>query len=67
MDEKMEKILATTHCNKHGGSKFIPCWWLASLDGNPSTLRAVCNERARRAGYKAKINPLSLSVRNRGK
>lgn len=61
---KMDDILRTTDCRKHKASHDQPCWHLFRVTG--SVVFAVCNSRARRAGFHGKISPTSLNIHNRG-
>ena len=64
-DGKMDKVLAT-YCKKHDASIGDPCF---KLEGSVTrqTFYHVCNARAKRAGFHARISEGALTFRNKGK
>lgn len=50
MDNWIDLILDRGDCARHNAKRGLPCWWLhASKRGK--VLPAICNNRARRAGF----------------
>lgn len=60
-ESKIGTVIGATDCRKHDAEELVPCWIIADQFG------AVCNSRARRAGFHGKISPVSLNLSNRGK
>lgn len=51
-------VLSRKACATHNAPKGIPCFHIHKLDGGYGA--AVCNVRAKRTGFNARINPSSL-------
>lgn len=54
-------VLENRGCLPHGVHRGEPCWQIYQSNGN--ILGAICNRRARLAGFTGKISPESLSGR----
>jgi len=65
-DRKIYDVVAGTDCKKHGATEVDPCWVIDPGNGAGGFRWAVCNSRARRAGFHGKISPTSLNINNRG-
>lgn len=48
-------VLTRKACSKHEAEQGKPCWRIITSDTG-EFLNAICNNRARRAGYKAKVS-----------
>lgn len=66
-NEKIRQIASAKACDKHGAHHGKPCWWIPAGSTAIGLYAAVCNSRARRAGFHGKISPISLNVHNRGR
>lgn len=53
-------VLDRQECTKHGVPKGVPCLHIPAKRGY---LPAVCNKRAKAAGFNAKINNHSLRIK----
>lgn len=63
MDTNVKKIMDSSRCNQHGSVEGVACWNLFTLSG----IRfAVCNKRAKRAGYTGQITPGAIRKTVRG-
>lgn len=56
----MPSILERSHCDKHNVPKGIPCFHIPGIRGYKA---AICNGRARSAGFVGKISAMSLTGR----
>lgn len=56
----MTTILDRGPCARHQVPAGIPCWHITM--SSAGTLAAICNKRARAAGFDHKISPKSLSM-----
>lgn len=56
----MELVLERGGCTKHNASIGTPCWLIEM--SSAGVLGAICNKRARAAGFDHKISPKSLSM-----
>lgn len=64
-ENRMTEILKK-HCPKHKKDVGQPCWVLeGSVTSSDKFM--VCNSRAKRAGYHARISEAALTFRNKGK
>lgn len=61
----LDRIINETWCNKHKASIGAPCWGMPELSGLGRS--AVCNSRAKKAGFNNKISEGSLRRGNRRK
>lgn len=55
---RIPDIIAAQTCQKHEASKQQPCWQIWTLAGHK--LSAICNTRAKRAGYDGDISEAAL-------
>lgn len=59
MDESViPVVIDRVSCTRHNRAPGHPCWWLWLLSGRKSP--AICNQRARSAGFNGEIDPRSL-------
>lgn len=61
-DPKMLDVIGRSECKKHKAGLFDPCW---KLEGVITDFFAVCNTRARKAGFTGKITPTALNLKHR--
>jgi hypothetical protein len=54
----MDRILDRTDCKKHGADVGEPCHVI--INKNDKGILAICNTRAKRAGFNARISKSSL-------
>lgn len=59
-DGFIDTIIEKVGCTKHHAKKSQPCWAINSGIANSRVAFAVCNFRAKAAGFKSKIDPRSL-------
>lgn len=65
-DRFIYRVLEKTGCTKHHAKKSEPCFRIPTLGKTVFVENyAICNYRAKAAGFNAKINPHSLR-RSRG-
>lgn len=57
-EPRIPDVLDRSACAKHNAEFYNPCWTIWKLDGGKSP--AVCNSRAKRAGFDAPISPASM-------
>lgn len=55
---KIPTVVSTSPCVKHRAGKGVPCWWVHLSAG--ARAMAVCNSRAKKAGFNAPISEQSL-------
>lgn len=55
---RIPEVIDRASCDKHRAITGKPCWQVWTLAGGK--LPAICNARAKRAGFNAEINPASL-------
>lgn len=60
IDNFVAKIADETSCVKHSAPEGTACFYIRS-DQSEAFYTGVCNNRAKRAGYKHPIDPRSLS------
>lgn len=58
-------IIAKEPCKRHDVGLGVPCWFVPCATGPNPYFKAICNRRAKRAGYAHSINVNSLSIINR--
>lgn len=58
----LDSIIERSHCDKHKVEKGLPCYQMLRSDG--TALGAICNGRARSAGFNGKIKYSSLHRSN---
>ena len=51
-------VMERTSCKRHGVEEGVACWPMYPVQGPP--LSAICNKRAKRAGFDGKIDDKSL-------
>lgn len=59
---KMDLVLERSMCPKHRAKIGDPCWGIITDEG--LGLGAVCNNRAKKAGFVGRISPSSLSTKS---
>ena len=64
MDQNVKKIVASSRCGVHGATEGVSCWGIETSSG--IVLSAVCNKRAKRAGYNGQITPGAIRKTVRG-
>lgn len=55
---RIPEVMARETCKVHRAEKNQPCWWLWLLSDRKT--EAICNARAKRAGFNAEITPTSM-------
>ncbi len=61
----MEDVIDRQPCKRHDADKGLPCWHLPDSTG--FGLGAICNWRAKKAGFNNKIDERSLRLNRRPK
>lgn len=56
----LERILNRNSCGKHKADLGNPCWWIEDSFG--FSKMAICNKRAKKAGFSSQINDKSLHL-----
>lgn len=58
-------VLARTQCSTHMAPESVGCWGIALSNGTYSS--AVCNTRAKKAGFNAPVSNQAMRIRHTGK
>lgn len=61
----VQSVVDKVGCNKHDADKGFACWGIETSSG--LGLGAVCNRRAKRAGFNHKISEASLRLHRKKK
>lgn len=64
MDSNVKKIVESSRCGAHSASEGVSCWGIYTSSG--TVLSAICNKRAKRAGYTGQITPGAIRKTVRG-
>ncbi len=56
----LDNVMGRTSCLSHTADINEPCWWVFQTRGGRS--RAVCNTRAKKAGYFAQPSRSALQI-----
>lgn len=64
MDNRIKQIVENSRCGAHGAHEGVSCWGLETSSGR--VLSAICNKRAKRAGFIGQISPGAIRKSVRG-
>jgi hypothetical protein len=56
---KVQAVIETVGCKRHAAERLEPCWWLNQTNKHKISF-AICDARARAAGFNAPISDKSL-------
>lgn len=56
---RIPEVVDGSFCGRHSANGGSPCWWIYPLSGG-SRMPAVCNSRAKNAGFVGEISPTSM-------
>jgi hypothetical protein len=58
---KIQAVIETVGCTRHAAERLKPCWWTKQNTSSKISF-AVCDARARDAGFNAPISDKSLRL-----